>query len=112
MNPRDIRGILASARFEDLTEAFRPKHDFDGSLWAQHCFDGETRFPCPTCQVKGGYVRRNTGARNPFYAVVFDNLTYRCDSCQHFGTRFEVEDAVLHSRDLLEMFLQCFEVAS
>jgi hypothetical protein len=105
MNPRDIRAVVASMRFEDLIEAFRPKHDFDGSLWAQHRLDGETKLPCTNCQVEGGYVLRNTGARNPYYAVIVDELSFRCDYCQHIGTRFEVEEAVLNTSSLLEMFL-------
>ena len=105
MRAAEIRRVIASARFEDIIEAFRPEHDFEGSRWASHCRDGETRFPCTNCQVEGGHVLRNTGARNPYYAVFVDDLSFRCDYCQHIGTRFEVEEALLTTYSLLETFL-------
>lgn len=112
MSAAEIRQAIASARFEDIIEAFRPEHDFEGSRWASHCRDGETRFPCTNCQVEGGRVLRNTGARNPYYAVIIDDLSFRCDYCQHVGTRFEVEEALLTTYSLLETFLNCLDIAS
>jgi hypothetical protein len=109
MSAAEIRQAIASARFEDLIEAFRPEHDFQGSLWACRSVDGETRFPCTNCQVEGGNVLRNTGARNPYYAVAVNHLSFRCDYCQHVGTRFEVEEVVLNSYSLLEKFLVLLE---
>ena len=106
MTTFSIRRIVANSRFQDLVEAFKPEHDFDGSKWAEHSFDDKVRFPCPNCQIADGIVRRHTGASNPYFAVIIDNITFRCESCRLVGTRFEVEDTILHSRPLLEMFLR------